>query len=46
MFENAFCKIPLQLVEDFCLNGGGVTDYVNRMKANSRMQIEARGFQG
>ncbi|MFR0900040.1 hypothetical protein [Anaerobutyricum hallii] len=30
----------------FCLNEGCVTDYVNRMKANSRMQIEGCGFQG
>ncbi|WP_334294727.1 hypothetical protein [Anaerobutyricum hallii] len=30
----------------FYLNRGGVAGYVNRMKANSRMQIEACGFQG
>ncbi|MFR7793481.1 DUF6783 domain-containing protein [Anaerobutyricum hallii] len=30
----------------FCLNEGCVTDYVNRMKANSRMQIGVYKLQG
>ncbi|MFQ8884789.1 DUF6783 domain-containing protein [Anaerobutyricum hallii] len=45
VFEKCFLEDSVTICGRFCLNEGCVTDYVNRMKANSRMQIEACRFQ-
>ncbi|WP_334290885.1 DUF6783 domain-containing protein [Anaerobutyricum hallii] len=45
MFEKCFLEDSVTICRRFCLNEGCVAGYVNRMKANSRMQIEACRFQ-